>query len=47
VLADKGGVTRQAAEGDAPRVHEYPFESDRRRMTTAHALASGAFELFT
>jgi magnesium-transporting ATPase (P-type) len=47
VLAGKGGVTREAAERTTPRVREYPFESTRRRMTTAHALPSGVLELFT
>src|SRR5512132_394321 len=47
VLAAKGGITRQAAERAAPRVREYPFESARRRMSTAHRLATGGLELFT
>jgi magnesium-transporting ATPase (P-type) len=41
VLAAKGGLTRQPTERAAPRVREYPFESARRRMSTAHRLATG------
>ena len=46
VLAAKGGVDRRAAERERPRVHEYPFDSKRRRMSTLHALESGERELF-
>jgi calcium-translocating P-type ATPase len=46
-LAAKGGLTRQPAERAAPRVREYPFESARRRMSTAHRLATGRLELVT
>ncbi len=46
VLAAKGGVDRRAAERARPRVHEYPFDSRRRRMSTLHALESGERELF-
>ena len=45
VLAAKGGLTRQPTERAAPRVREYPFESARRRMSTAHRLATGRLEL--
>jgi magnesium-transporting ATPase (P-type) len=45
MLAAKGGVERDAAERLTPRVHEYPFESARRRMSTAHALSSGEVEI--
>ncbi|HET9558172.1 MAG TPA: HAD family hydrolase, partial [Actinomycetota bacterium] len=41
----KGGLTRQPVERAAPRVREYPFESARRRMSTAHRLATGGLEL--
>jgi magnesium-transporting ATPase (P-type) len=47
VLARKGGIDREAAERAAPRVREYAFESSRRRMSTAHARTSGAFEILT
>src|SRR6266545_2635710 len=45
VLARKGGVEREAAERSAHRVREFPFESDRQRMSTIHTLPSGALEV--
>jgi len=45
VMARKGGVEQEAAERNAPRVREFPFDSVRRRMCTVHALPSGAFEV--
>ncbi len=45
VLADKAGVRREQAERATPRVREYPFESVRRRMSTAHALPTGDVEI--
>jgi magnesium-transporting ATPase (P-type) len=45
VLARKGGIQREDAERRTPRVHEFPFESERRRMSTVHALASGELEV--
>ncbi len=45
LLAAKGGVQREAAERQTPRVREYPFESVRRQMSTAHALPSGDVEV--
>jgi len=45
VLAAKGGVERETAERRTPRVREFPFESARRRMSTAHALPSGEAEI--
>jgi magnesium-transporting ATPase (P-type) len=47
VLATKGGVERAVEERGAPRVREYPFESERRRMSTLHILPTGAHELVT
>jgi magnesium-transporting ATPase (P-type) len=35
-FAHKGGVHRDDAERFTPRVREFPFGSDRRRMTTIH-----------
>jgi magnesium-transporting ATPase (P-type) len=46
ILAAKGGVTRQEAERVTPRTLEFPFSAERRRMSTVHALHSGAFEIF-
>ncbi len=45
VLARKAGIEREEAERRTPRVHEFPFESERRRMSTVHALASGELEV--
>jgi magnesium-transporting ATPase (P-type) len=45
ILAKKGGVEREAEERAAPRVREFPFESQRQRMSTVHILASGAYEV--
>lgn len=42
VLARKGGLEREAAERSAPRVREFPFESERQRMSTVHLLPSGS-----
>ncbi|HET8526497.1 MAG TPA: cation-transporting P-type ATPase [Actinomycetota bacterium] len=47
VLAGKGGVRREVEERSAPRVREFPFESQRQRMSTVHVLASGAYEVLT
>jgi magnesium-transporting ATPase (P-type) len=45
ILARKGGVEATDEQRFAPRVYEYPFESSRRRMSTAHRLPDGTFEL--
>jgi potassium/sodium efflux P-type ATPase len=45
VLARKGGVEREAEERIAPRVREFPFESERQRMSTIHIVATGAHEI--
>ncbi len=45
VLAKKGGIEREAEERTAPRIREFPFESQRRRMSTVHILPSGAYEV--
>jgi magnesium-transporting ATPase (P-type) len=47
VLARKGGLERDELERRAPRIREFPFEASRRRMTTVHALPSGAVEVIT
>jgi Ca2+-transporting ATPase len=38
VVAAKAGLWREAVEDGLPRVAEVPFDSDRKRMSTAHAL---------
>lgn len=41
VAAAKAGVDIAGEEQRAPRVMEFPFDSDRKLMTTVHALADG------
>jgi Ca2+-transporting ATPase len=38
VAAEKGGLHREALVKALPRVAELPFDSERKRMTTVHAL---------
>ncbi len=38
VAAEKGGLQREALIQALPRVAELPFDSERKRMTTVHAL---------
>lgn len=47
VFAHKGGVRREDAERAAHRVQTFPFNAQRKRMTTVHALASGAHLVLT
>ncbi len=41
VAAAKAGITRKGAEEKHPRVHEVPFTSERKRMTTVHKTPEG------
>ena len=41
VAAVKAGLDPEALDADAPRVHEIPFSSERRRMTTLHETGAG------
>ena len=41
VLAGKGGLDASVERSAAPRVQEYPFSSERKRMTTVHAMPDG------
>lgn len=41
------GISKREAESRQPRVHEFPFDSDRKKMTTVHALAGGGFVAYT
>jgi Ca2+-transporting ATPase len=46
-FAHKGGVHREEAERFMPRVREFPFGSERRRMTTIHRRADGTLVGYT
>jgi len=41
VAAAKAGITRKDLEAAYPRVHEVPFTSERKRMTTVHEASDG------
>jgi Ca2+-transporting ATPase len=41
VVAAKAGITKKDAEEVYPRVHEVPFTSERKRMTTVHMTPGG------
>lgn len=41
VAAAKAGMTRKDLEATYPRVHEVPFTSERKRMTTVHKASDG------
>ena len=47
VAAMKGGLERDTQEQATPRVREFPFESQRQRMSTIHLLPSGRHEVLT
>ena len=40
--AAKAGLLKEQLEADAPRIHEVPFTSESKRMTTLHRRANGA-----
>ncbi|MGE5552501.1 MAG: cation-translocating P-type ATPase [Betaproteobacteria bacterium] len=44
-LAAKGGLLKEEFDAAAPRIHEEPFDSVRKRMTTVHRLPEGVFAL--
>ncbi len=46
VAAAKAGVTKTELEKKNPRVHEIPFTSERKRMTTVHKMAEGKLLAF-
>jgi len=39
--AARAGLLREAVDAELPRVHEIPFDAERRRMTTLHRDAAG------
>ncbi len=45
VLASKAGLDRKRANSQFPRVHEVPFSSERKMMTTVHQ-ADGVYQAF-
>ena len=46
VVAAKGGLKTEETRKSAPRIEEFPFSSERKRMTTIHAMPDGRFIAF-
>jgi Ca2+-transporting ATPase len=46
VAAAKGGFATEATRTGAPRLEEFPFSSERKRMTTLHAMPDGRIVAF-
>jgi Ca2+-transporting ATPase len=46
VLAAKAGLARDEVKARCPRIREFPFSSDRKRMTTIHRLDDGEQRAF-
>jgi Ca2+-transporting ATPase len=46
VLAAKAGLARDDIKSRFPRVGEFPFSSDRKRMTTIHRIENGKHRAF-
>lgn len=45
LAANRAGYEKEALEQHLPRVHEEPFDSTRKRMTTVHKIPAGGFDL--
>jgi Ca2+-transporting ATPase len=46
VAAAKAGLRKKELEKDYPRIHEIPFTSERKRMTTVHKTSEGRLLAF-
>ena len=46
VLAAKAGVVHDETKQKNPRIKEFPFSSDRKRMTTIHRMDDGKIRAF-
>ena len=44
-FAAKGGCPRESSERAQPRVHEFAFDTTRRRISTVHQTSAGGFEI--
>ena len=46
VVATKGGLNAEETRKSTPRVEEFPFSSERKRMTTVHTMPDGRLMAF-
>ncbi len=46
VVAAKGGLDTEKTRKGSPRIEEFPFSSERKRMTTIHAMPDGRLIAF-
>jgi len=46
VLAAKAGLSQEETRQKYPRIKEFPFSSDRKRMTTIHRMEDGTIRAF-
>ncbi len=47
IAADKNGENKALLEEKYERVYEFPFDSDRKLMTTVHRLSNGKYRVIT
>ncbi len=45
VVAERFGIATQSLDNELPRIAEFPFDSDRKRMTTLHRGDAGDYPL--